>query len=478
MNTSTASTAPTAPAASSVQTSSAPAVALPRVAIACQGGGAHTAFTAGALAYLFLACEHFRATLPAMPFRIGGLSGTSGGAITAAMAWSQTHPAHGGDHDDNWAEGAARVLRYWNRNKATLDPRDKSPLWWGDYLMNLGTQWSMAAQELLPLKNPPPSAFVSSLVQSRMKEDMRKSLGLAPHAEHFHGRPGVDLYVGAVDVVNPASSPQAAFRAFPEWPAEGVRMDELLASACIPELFVAGPLVVNKTAGVEGERVQRYFWDGLYSQNPPISNFFAGKKRDEKPDLLWVIQINPDHYEGRDTGPQTPRQQEDRRNELAGNLSLGQELRALDTLNKVARDLDKLRKELAQLKKHNGELPEAHKFKPVPGLPTALQPYKQVAVNFIRLGSRTTGPLAEFELDYASKLNRDPAFIDALMADGIQQAFEAARAGKLGRSSRHMRVSIRFPKLQQLDWPSPAQLGERLADPELRAQWARLCAAL
>ena len=52
MNTSTASTAP---AASSVQTSSAPAVALPRVAIACQGGGAHTAFTAGALAYLFLA---------------------------------------------------------------------------------------------------------------------------------------------------------------------------------------------------------------------------------------------------------------------------------------------------------------------------------------------------------------------------------------------------------------------------------------
>jgi hypothetical protein len=63
------------------------------------------------------------------------------------------------------------------------------------------------------------------------------------------------------------------------------------------------------------------------------------------------------------------------------------------------------------------------------------------------------------------------------MADGIQQAFAAARDGKLGRSSRHMRVNISFPKLQKLEWPSPAQLGSLLADPELRAQWARLCEA-
>ena len=33
---------------------------VPRLAIACQGGGAHTAFTAGVLAYLFLSFEHFR----------------------------------------------------------------------------------------------------------------------------------------------------------------------------------------------------------------------------------------------------------------------------------------------------------------------------------------------------------------------------------------------------------------------------------
>mgnify|MGYP002147809231 CR=1 FL=1 len=57
--------------------------ALPRLAIACQGGGAHTAFSAGVLSYLFLAFEHFqRRPAGQMPFRLTGLSGTSGGAIT------------------------------------------------------------------------------------------------------------------------------------------------------------------------------------------------------------------------------------------------------------------------------------------------------------------------------------------------------------------------------------------------------------
>ena len=91
--------------------------ALPRLAIACQGGGAHTAFSAGVLSYLFLAFEHFqRRPAGQMPFRLTGLSGTSGGAITAAMAWSDPG-------SPSWAEGAQRMLRFWNRNKAGLDPR-------------------------------------------------------------------------------------------------------------------------------------------------------------------------------------------------------------------------------------------------------------------------------------------------------------------------------------------------------------------
>jgi NTE family protein len=52
-----------------------------RVAIACQGGGSHTAFTAGVLGRLLTAEE-------LDGYQVVGLSGTSGGAVCAALAWS------------------------------------------------------------------------------------------------------------------------------------------------------------------------------------------------------------------------------------------------------------------------------------------------------------------------------------------------------------------------------------------------------
>ena len=51
-----------------------------RIAIACQGGGSQCAFVAGALKALFARRVQDR-------YRIVGLSGTSGGAFTAALAW-------------------------------------------------------------------------------------------------------------------------------------------------------------------------------------------------------------------------------------------------------------------------------------------------------------------------------------------------------------------------------------------------------
>ncbi len=51
-----------------------------RVAIACQGGGSHTAFTAGVLKKLLRTEELER-------YEVVGLSGTSGGAGCALLAW-------------------------------------------------------------------------------------------------------------------------------------------------------------------------------------------------------------------------------------------------------------------------------------------------------------------------------------------------------------------------------------------------------
>src|SRR6056297_1190834 len=77
----------------------------PSVAIACQGGGSHSAFTAGALQRL----------LPtvASEYDFVGLSGTSGGALCAVTAWYglvSGGPDYAGDLlEDVWCDVAART---------------------------------------------------------------------------------------------------------------------------------------------------------------------------------------------------------------------------------------------------------------------------------------------------------------------------------------------------------------------------------
>jgi NTE family protein len=74
------------------------------VAVACQGGGSHTAFTAGVLRTLL--CDD--------DSQIAALSGTSGGAVCAFLAWSAL--LDGGQ--DARSTAAARLEKYWNDVKA------------------------------------------------------------------------------------------------------------------------------------------------------------------------------------------------------------------------------------------------------------------------------------------------------------------------------------------------------------------------
>jgi NTE family protein len=79
-----------------------------RVAIACQGGGSHTAFTAGALRPLLREAERG-------DYQICALTGTSGGALCAALAWygMVTEPGAAG------RQLAIRLLdEFWRDNSA------------------------------------------------------------------------------------------------------------------------------------------------------------------------------------------------------------------------------------------------------------------------------------------------------------------------------------------------------------------------
>jgi NTE family protein len=92
-----------------------------RVAIACQGGGSHTAFTAGALKKI-LNEKNDR-------YDIAALSGTSGGAICALLAWYGLL--------ENDSNEAVRLLdSFWKEMSASSYP---------DMLMN---EWMVGSSRL------------------------------------------------------------------------------------------------------------------------------------------------------------------------------------------------------------------------------------------------------------------------------------------------------------------------------------------
>ena len=253
-----------------------------RVAIACQGGGSHTAFTAGVLGQLF---EDGLAG-----HEIVGLSGTSGGAICALLAWSALRAGDG--------TGAGPLLeQFWADNSAT------SPVevWLNSAVTLAGElQQFIAMPELSPYDNP--------FAETGARE-FRKLLERRVDFDSLAPDPSLPaLVIGAVDVLS------GAFRAF-DSRRDRISADTILASAAIPTLFES----VHIDDGV--------YWDGLFSQNPPIRELAA-----LEPDEIWVIQINPSR---RDTVPRTMLEIADRRNELAGNLSLYQELRFIEQIDQM-----------------------------------------------------------------------------------------------------------------------------------------------
>src|SRR5919112_3642325 len=156
-----------------------------RVAIACQGGGSHTAFTAGVLKRLLRAEELKR-------YEVVGLSGTSGGAVCALLAW---HNLLRGD-----GAGAAEALdAFWRDNSATAPHEQVINSWilWASNLQNFVT---------LPAVSPYDNPFsVSALEEFKKMLERRVEFGkIEVQPEDSYPI----LLVGAVDVLS------GEFRAF------------------------------------------------------------------------------------------------------------------------------------------------------------------------------------------------------------------------------------------------------------------------
>ncbi|MDO5634718.1 MAG: patatin-like phospholipase family protein [Micrococcus sp.] len=318
-----------------------------RVAIACQGGGSHTAFTAGALARFMQpdVLEHYD---------VVALSGTSGGAICASIVWTALI--------ERRPEDAAAMLRqFWEANSARS---------WTEQTLNSMILWGSRVAEAVsvPAVNPytnPGSILATN--QLRRLVDQTVDLEAAQQRALEMLNPP-ELHLGAVEAV------RGRFKTFSSDRGE-ISTDAILASAAIPTLFRS----VKINGGV--------YWDGLFSQNPPVNIL-----QDCEPDELWVIQINPSSV---DKEPTSVGDIATRRNELAGNLSLYQELGFMERMSAWLAD-GKIRSD-------------------------SVHP---ITIRILEM-NRTS---SSHEWGYTSKLNRDPQFIEELLELGQAQAHRMVHA--------------------------------------------------
>ena len=307
-----------------------------RVAIACQGGGSHTAFTAGVLSELLSDWDD--------RYELVGISGTSGGAINALATWYGLV-----------TEGEARAVELLEAVWADLVAEDAGDRLTNDWLVGLARleDSGVAIPRTSPYHNPWTAAGRNRLARTIERHvDLEKLPALC-------SRTTPELVVGTVDVNG------GCFETFTN---EGVTTEAILASAAVPTLF--------RAVEIDGH----YHWDGLLSQNPPIDDLLT-VAADRKPEELWVIQINPQEREGE---PKTLEEIADRRNELAGNISLNQELRFVERVNEWIDE---------------GHLPEDR--------------FQRTTVRRLSMGR---------EYHCSTKLDRSPAFIDELWTLGEQRA--------------------------------------------------------
>jgi NTE family protein len=250
-----------------------------RLNLALQGGGAHGAFTWGVLDQL----------LADGRIKIGGISGTSAGAVNAVML------ADGLAHDGPEG-GRQRLAEFWRAaslagrlpelQRAVVErlfpfvpQRSVSLPWFGDLSRFL------SPYDLNPLNINPLKDLIGRFVDfERIRTGER------------------DLFITATNVLTGEPRVFARHEITPE---------AVMASACLPLMFRA----------VEIDGVP--YWDGGYSGNPVVLPFLrSGATAD-----VLIVQINPRE---RTKLPTTADEITTRMNEITFNAPLIAELRALE----------------------------------------------------------------------------------------------------------------------------------------------------
>ncbi|MGS4944472.1 patatin-like phospholipase family protein [Meridianimarinicoccus sp. RP-17] len=272
-----------------------------RINLALQGGGAHGAFTWGAL----------KAILRDPDIEIAAITGTSAGALNGAAVKSGLASAEG---QAGRQAAIANLDWLWRQIGAVNDMRFAA---WLNAIFPDPAIVSRSIEYSLP--------FAIADAASRM---------VSPYAYGpFYSHPLrriVDRFDfgrvcggdGPMFFVNTTRVRNGKVRVFRQ---DEVTTDVILASACLPTIFQAVPIYDTET------RRDEEFWDGGYTGNPALFPLF----RPDLPEDILVININPLE---REDPPRTPTEIQNRINEISFNSSLLRELRAISFVKRMLAD--------------------------------------------------------------------------------------------------------------------------------------------
>src|SRR5262245_37583144 len=299
-----------------------------KVAVACQGGGMHGAFTVRVLTEILHAYDQ-------KTFDLVGLSGTSAGAMSALMVWYGLAPKMQGANgvqaaidqvNQAWEDFVAQpntVETLLNRfTYQAFRAEEREIPWFGISPKVFGFNPYAAAYEAL-------SARLPSLGVRREYFDLDAFLQNAcPNFENniLWQQVVTRRRIGASELVRAFETLfDSLFNTGVHAPNIGM-VDPLTywrqqLPLSLAGVAASGTLPVFREAQQIGDS---FYWDGLYSNNPPIREFFTGPQDYEYfPDEIWIVRINPQEWP---YPPETNADIQDRQNELMGNLSLHKEL--------------------------------------------------------------------------------------------------------------------------------------------------------
>ncbi|MEP2642774.1 patatin-like phospholipase family protein [Roseobacter sp.] len=269
-------------------------MAVKRINLALQGGGAHGAFTWGVLDRL----------LSEDDLHISAISGTSAGTLNgAALKAGMIEGGRQGARDRLdwlWAEVGAR-------------PDLNIPAWMSPFSLSNVSQaleysWPVMAADAWSRAVSP---YAYGPFYRNPLRDIVEQFDFG--AVNDQGDKGPCLFICATRVRN------GKVRVFKD---SEISTDAILASACLPTIFQAVEIEDAETGMTEA------FWDGGYTGNPALFPLF----KPALPDDIVVININPLE---RTELPRSAQAIQNRINEISFNSSLLRELRAIEFVQRL-----------------------------------------------------------------------------------------------------------------------------------------------